>query len=75
MSGDPEVSQDDLWRELGRDVQISYDDMNRVINKEERQEGEGRGERVGGRKRVYGREGEEGREGEQRGGKGREGIG
>ena len=40
FSGDPEVSQDDLWRDLGRDVQISYDDMNRVINKEERQEGE-----------------------------------
>ena len=40
LNGDPEVSQDDLWRELGRDVQISYDDMNRVINEEEREERE-----------------------------------
>ena len=31
LSGDPKVSQDDLWRVLGRDVDISYDDrMNEV---------------------------------------------
>ena len=52
LNGDPEVSQDDLWRELGRDVQISYDDMNRVINEEEREE---RGGKERGRGRSHGR--------------------
>ena len=28
FGGDPGVSQDDLWRELGSDVHINYDDMN-----------------------------------------------
>ena len=37
LSGDPEVSQEDLWRVLGRDVDITYDDMNQFMN-EEREE-------------------------------------
>ena len=38
LGGDPGVSQDDLWRELGRDVDIDYDDMDWVLNEEEREE-------------------------------------
>ena len=38
MSGDPKVSQDDIWRELTRNVDINFDDMDRVLNEEEREE-------------------------------------
>ena len=34
LNGDPVVSQDDLWRVLGRDVEINYDDMHRIMNKD-----------------------------------------
>ena len=37
LYGDPEVSQDDLWRVFGRDVDINYEDMHRIMN-EEREE-------------------------------------
>ena len=37
LSEDPEVSQDDLWRDLGRDVEITFDDMHQYMN-EEREE-------------------------------------
>ena len=41
FGGDPGVTQDELWEDLGSDVNISYEEMNQFLNEEERQEREG----------------------------------
>ena len=40
FGGDPGVTQDELWEDLGSDidVKISYEEMNQFLNEEERQE-------------------------------------
>ena len=38
FGGDPGVTQDELWEDLGSDVNISYEEMNEFLNEEERQE-------------------------------------
>ena len=38
FGGDPGVTQDELWEDLGSDVNISYEEMNQFLNEEERQE-------------------------------------
>ena len=38
FGGDPGVTQDELWENLGSDVNISYEEMNQFLNEEERQE-------------------------------------
>ena len=40
FGGDPGVTQDELWEDLGSDVDvnISYEEMNQFLNEEERQE-------------------------------------
>ena len=45
FGGDPGVTQDELWEDLGSDVNISYEEMNQFLNEEERQEWEERQER------------------------------
>ena len=47
FGGDPGVTQDELWEDLGSDVNISYEEMNEFLNEEERQEREQRQEREG----------------------------
>ena len=44
---DPGVTQDELWEDLGSDVNISYEEMNEFLNEEERQEREERQEKEG----------------------------
>ena len=38
FGGDPGVTQDELWEDLGRDINISYEELNQFLNEEERQE-------------------------------------
>ena len=38
FGGDPGVTQDELWEDLGSDINISYEEMNQFLNEEERQE-------------------------------------
>ena len=45
FGGDPGVTQDELWEDLGSDVNISYEEMNEFLNEEERQERQEREER------------------------------
>ena len=47
FGGDPGVTQDELWEDLGSDVNISYEEMNQFLNEEERQERQEREERDG----------------------------
>ena len=47
FGGDPGVTQDELWEDLGSDVNISYEEMNQFLNEEEMQEREERQEREG----------------------------
>ena len=45
FGGDPGVTQDELWDDLGSNVHISYEEMNEFLNEEERQERQEREER------------------------------
>ena len=45
LCGDPGVSQDDLWDDLGRGVHISYDEMHWFTNEEDREKRKDREER------------------------------
>ena len=34
FGGDPGVTQDELWEDLGSDVNISYEDMHQILNED-----------------------------------------